>query len=386
MIHDLAESTSAGTGTHGSTASLSTSARTTGTVIIDALAARYGGIAYATVQLAHHLADDPGGIIVVTREGSLVAQDIRARPGLRLVTLRRPRRYELARRLLWEGFALPRLVRRHHATSVLTVSGMLPRAVGARVVSYPQNPVMFERGGATNRLRRWAVRRTARSAEHVLVPSKAMAARVAEVIGVRAEVVPLGVDHARFRPASEPGTEVLCVADFYRHKRQDVLLEAWAALPPPRPRLRLIGDIRVEPSWHGRIAAQAARYRGLGDITLSPRLPLDEVVDAYHGARVFALASQHESFCLPVLEAQACGIPAVVRDTPVLRETGGRGTTYVAGDDAETWAAALQRLVVDDDAHATARAEGLENARRFDWERNAAAVRARLLVPEEATH
>src|SRR4029450_6223628 len=114
------------------------------------------------------------------------------------------------------------------------------------------------------------------------------------------------------------------------------LIDAWAALPPPRPRLRLIGDARVEPSWHSRIAAQAVRYRGLGDISLSPRLPLDDVVDAYQRARVFALASEHESFCFPVLEAQACGIPGVVRDHPVLRETGGPGTTYVAGDDAET--------------------------------------------------
>jgi glycosyltransferase involved in cell wall biosynthesis len=351
-------------------------------IVIDALAARYGGTAHATVQLATHLADDHVAVIVVTREGSLVADDLRSVPGLRVVRLRGAKRYELARRLFWEGLALPRLVRRHRAAGVLTVSGMLPGAVGAPVVAYLQNPVMFERGGVANHLRRWAVRRTARAAEHVLVPSNAMATRVAEVIGVRAEVVPLGVDHARFRPATDSGMEILCVADFYRHKRQDVVLDAWAALPPPRPGLRLIGDVRVDPPWHRRIAAQAARFRNLGRITLSPRLPLDEVVRAYHRARVFALPSQHESFCLPVLEAQACGVPAVVRDTPILRESGGPGTTYVAGDHAETWSAALQRLLVDDDAYAGARATGIENAQRFNWKRTAAAVRARLLAPE----
>jgi glycosyltransferase involved in cell wall biosynthesis len=351
---------------------------TKGPVIVDALAARFGGTAHATVQLAHRLADGPGGVVVVTREGSLVARGICSGSGLRVVILRSPKRYELAERLLWEGVMLPRLVRRNRASSVLTVSGMLPRRVGARVVLYLQNSVMFERRGAANRVRRWAVRRTARSAEHVLVPSNAMAARVANAIGLRAEVVPLGVDHARFRPASEPGTDILCVADFYRHKRQDVILEAWAALPPPRPRLRLVGDVRVDPSWHREVTAQAARCRGLGEIELSPSLSPDEVVNAYRGARVFALASLHESFCLPVVEAQACGVPAVVGDIPALHESGGKGTTYVAGDDPEDWAAALQRLVVDDDAHATARAKGLEHARGFSWERTAAAVRARL--------
>jgi glycosyltransferase involved in cell wall biosynthesis len=359
---------------------------TVGPILVDALAARYGGTAHAMVQLAQHLAEDRAAVVVVTREDSLVADGLRPSHGLQVVTLRSPKRLELARRLLWEGFVLPRLVRRHCAVSVLTPSGMLPRGVGVRVVSYLQNPVMFERGGVANHLRRWAVRRTSRAAEHVLVPSNAMAARVEDVIGVRAEVVPLGVDHAQFRPAADLGTEVLCIADFYRHKRQDVLLEGWAALPPPRPRLRLIGDVRVDPAWHQRIVAQAERYRNLGRITLSPRLPLDEVVRAYHRARVFALASQHESFCFPVLEAQACGIPTVVRDIPVLRESGGQGTTYVLGDDAEAWAAALQRLLVDDEARAKAQATGLENARRFSWERTAAAVRARLVGPGCAVH
>jgi glycosyltransferase involved in cell wall biosynthesis len=350
------------------------------------LAARYGGTAYGTAQLAHHLADeaDLGTIIVVSREGSLVAQNIRSRPGLSLVTLRCQKRLELVQRLLWEGFALPALVRRHRASSVLTISGMLPRGVGARVVSYLQNPVMFEQGGAANELRRWAVRRTARLANHVLVPSRAMAALVADGIGVRAEVVPFGIDHARFSPASEPGTDVLCVADFYRHKRHDVLLEAWAALSPPRPRLRLIGDGRVNPSWHARIVAQAADYERLGDISLGSRLALAELVDAYRSARVFVLASEHESFCFPVLEAQACGIPAVLRNTSVLRETGGQAATYVSGDDSETWATAIERLIADDDAHATARAKGLEHSRGYSWERTAAAVRARLMRAEAA--
>jgi glycosyltransferase involved in cell wall biosynthesis len=365
---------------------LTTPVPTTAPVIIDALAARFGGTAYATVELAHHLAEDPGAVIVVTREGSLVAQEIRPSPGLRLWMLRSQKRYELARRILWEGIVLPRLVRSNRASSVLTMSGMLPRTGNARVVSYLQNSVMFERGGVANQLRRWAVRRTARSAEHVLVPSKAIAARVSEVIGVRAEVVPLGVDHARFRPASEPGTDILCVADFYPHKRHDVILEAWAALPPPRPRLRLIGDMRVNRSWHKRVGAQAARYQSLGDIMLCARVSPEEMVDAYQSARVFAFASEHESFCLPLLEAGACGIPAVARDIPALHESGGEGTTYVAGDDPEAWAAELQRLIVDDDAHATARAKGVEHARSFSWERTAAVVRARLLIPGDAAH
>jgi glycosyltransferase involved in cell wall biosynthesis len=299
-----------------------------------------------------------------------------------MLTLRNEARFELAHRLLWEAVALPRLVRRSGASSVMTWSGMLPRAVAAPVVCYLANPVMFEQSGAGNHLRRWAARRTVQRASHVLVPSHAMAALVAEALGRRPEVIPLGVDHNRFRPASERGTELLCVADFYGHKRHDVLLDSWAALASPRPRLRLIGDPHVPRSWHRRVAAHAAEYESLGEIIFESDLSLDRLINAYWRARVFALASEYESFSLTLLEAQACGVPAVVRDLPALRETGGAGTTYVAGDAARDWAEALERLLSDDAAHAAARAAGLEHARGFSWERTAEGVRSRLLAPE----
>jgi glycosyltransferase involved in cell wall biosynthesis len=349
---------------------------------MDALAARYGGAAYAAVQLAHFLADDPAvdEIVVLAREGSLVAEGIRPRQGLRPITLPKAKRFELTRRLLWEAFSLPALSRRLRASSVVTWSGMLPRHIDPPLVCYLANPVIFERSGGGNRVRRWAVTRTARRAAHVLVPSRAMAALVKRPLDRGAEVVPLGVDHTRFRPSSPPGTEMLCVADFYRHKRHDVLLDAWAALPSPRPPLRLIGDPRVDRSCYRSVAAQATKYRNLGTISLQSLLPLDQLVDAYRRARLFALASEHESFGLALLEAQACGVPAVVRDIPALRETGGPGTTYVAGDDARTWAQAFQRLLFDDGAHTTAQAAGLEHASRFSWKRTADAVRPRLLA------
>jgi glycosyltransferase involved in cell wall biosynthesis len=318
---------------------------------------------------------------VVTRVGSLVADGIRPRPGLRLLLLSNPKRFELAERLLWEADALPKLVRRERGASVLSWSGMLPRSVDAPVVCYLANPVMLARGGAANRLRRWAARRTLRDAAHVLVPSRATGARVAEVLGRVPEVVPLGVDHAHFGPASQRGKDVLCVADFYRHKRHDVLLEAWADCPAPRPRLRLIGNPQVDSRWYTHVERQAERLLELGEVTLESGLSLGELVRAYHAARVFALPSTYESFCLPLLEAQACGVPAVVRDSAALRETGGEGTSYIGSDDVHEWAEALHRLLADDAAHAAARTAGLEHARLFSWERTADELRSRLSAP-----
>jgi len=349
-------------------------------LVIDALAARFGGTAYAAIQIAQRLARDDGfaEVVVVTRRGSLVADGLTAGGRLRLVTLRPASRGELARRLAWETIALPREVTRRGPAVVLTWSGMLPIRVPVPVVAYLANPVMFQVDSPANRLRRLAVQRTAASAR-LIAPSASMARLAGDALGAPVDVVPLGVDHARFSPAADLGDEVLCVADFYGHKRHDVVLDAWAALPRPRPTLRLIGDPRVDPAAYRATRARIDGLREGGPICVDSHVSLTELVAAYRRARVFVVASEHESFCMPLLEALACGIPAVSRDLPVLRETGGAGATYVRGDDAGSWASALEALLDDDEAHRRARSRAIEQAAGFSWNRAATALRDLLL-------
>ena len=350
-------------------------------LVVDALAARSGGTAYAAVQVAHALERQHtcGEVLLVTRRRSLVAAGVRPRPQLRLRTLRPARRMELPERLLWEALALPGIAR--DATAVLTWSGMLPRRIHAPIVCYLANPVMFEQHRLEHRLRRWAVRRTAREAAAVLVPTVAMAAIVAPIIERTPHIVPLGVDHDRFTPGSGPGVELLCVADFYPHKRHDIVLAAWRELAAPRPTLRLIGDGEAHPKTTRRLRETVRRLATHGTIVVESRLTLSELVAAYRRARLLVLTSQHESFSMPLLEAQACGVPAVVRDLPALRETGGLGTAYVHGDDPRAWARDIGRLIDDDRLHAARRDLAVSHAASYSWERTTAAIRDRLLAP-----
>ncbi len=349
-------------------------------LLIDGLATRNGGGAYAAVQVARHLAEDPavGAVTVVTRRESIVARGLRE--PVRVVTLPNVTRAELGRRLAWEATALPGLARRERADGVLTWSGMLPRDVGVPVIAYLANPLLFTGTGMGNAVRRQAARRTAVGAMSVMVPTHALVQSACAVLGRTPEVIPLGVDHDHFHPVEGWGHEVLCVGDFYRHKRHDLVLDAWSALPEPRPPLRLIGDAAVDPTWAAQLRRDVEQRKSLGHIVLEQGLSLHELVAAYHRARVVVVASQHESFCMPLLEAQACGAPAVARDDPVLRETGGLGTTYVAGDDVDDWSAALARLLVDDAAYADAREAGLQHAAGYGWDRTASSIRERLVA------
>jgi glycosyltransferase involved in cell wall biosynthesis len=349
-------------------------------ILIDALAARYGGTAYAAVQLARHLARSPdvSDVSVVARHGSIVERSLADDGEVKCIALPAASWPELARRTAWEALRLPPLVAREERDVVISMSGMLPRAPGRPVICLLFNPVMYESSTATNALRRWAVRRTAREARYVAAPSRMMAELVTSSIGRECAVVPLGVDHEVFTPLAEAGDEILCVADFYAHKRHDLILDTWLHLRSPRPRLRFVGNPDVDPKAHNELLARIATLPDAQSIVLEYEISLDRLVGAYQSARVLLMASEHESFCMPMVESMACGVPVVARGLPSLRETGGDGAMYVDGNDPVEWAADVQTLVENDEVHQRARNLAVVAAARFSWAAMAQAVAAHL--------
>jgi glycosyltransferase involved in cell wall biosynthesis len=345
-------------------------------VLIDALAARFGGTAYAVIQLAPRLLDRPEvrNVTVLTRRGSIVARGLAKQPAVTCVLLNDARRFELVKRIIWQAFRLPALVAHERCDVLITLSGMLPRSAGCRLICLLFNPVMYERRTAANAVRRWAVRRTAGTASYLAAPSRAMASLVTASLGRPCEVVPLGVDHSLFSPTRRVGTEILCVADFYAHKRHDLLIDIWASLPAPRPLLRLVGDPAVDPKAHAKLLKRIALLADSDAVVFQRELSVDRLVDTYHRARVFVLPSERESFCMPLVESMASGVPAVVRSLPSLQETGGNGARYVSGDGVAGWVAALLPLLGDDGEHARARELAQRAAARFSWDAFAAVI------------
>ena len=232
----------------------------------------------------------------------------------------------------------------------------------------PSQPRPFERRGSLKRLlQRWAITRTTRRAHRLYVPSQAMA----DLIGwPEARIVPFGVDRDLFHPAGTPGDEVLAVGDFYPHKRFELIVAAWSRLPEPRPTLRLIGNPAVDRESFASVRRLADDPR----VVVAGQVGLEELVRAYRRARVFVIASEHESFSMPLAEALCSGVPAVTRDLPALRQTAGPGAVYVAGDDVNAWSDAIGRVVSDDHLHGELGEAGLRHTEAFTWQAFADAV------------
>jgi N-acetylglucosaminyl-diphospho-decaprenol L-rhamnosyltransferase len=355
-------------------------------VLIEALAARFGGTVYATIELARHLAGRPdvAGVTVLTRRGSIVERELAGVPGVRCATLPRRARAELVRRTVWEVARLRRLVAREGFDALISMSGVVPRAPGCEVICLLGNSAMYESDAFADRLRRLAVRRTARRGAQLLAPSHRLAELVGASTGQRCEIHPLGVDHAAFHPAPEAGDEILCVADFYAHKRHDLVVDAWLGLPVPRPRLRLVGDPAVDPQAHARLLARIESLGDASSVVVEHAVPHERMPETYRRARLYVLASEHESFCMPLAECMACGVPAVVRGLSSLRETGGAGAAYVDADEPAAWTRAMRELIADERLYGEAREAAIAAAARFSWEALAADLAARVRAPDAA--
>lgn len=355
---------------------------------IDALAARFGGTAYAAVEIAKALTRhaDVSRVCVVTRPDAIVERGLRSRVGVTVLTVRPPGRAELVQRLAWEAVRLDGALERWGSTGLLSMSGMLPRVPNVPFVSLQANPTPYEDGDQlANRIRRRASRHASRHAAATFVPSHHVAELVGEVPRVR--VVPLGVDAAHFEPSAGDANELLCVSDFYAHKQHALVLAAYASLRRPRPPLRLIGNPDVDPVNFRRIADLAKTIDG---VVMSGRVSFGDLIEAYGRARAMLIASDRESFSMPVAEALTCGVPIVARDHPTLRETAGPGALFVAGDDANAWTEAIRRMISDDELHGRLRCAGLEHSRRYSWDAYAARLLRALSVlpggPASVTH
>jgi glycosyltransferase involved in cell wall biosynthesis len=101
----------------------------------------------------------------------------------------------------------------------------------------------------------------------------------------------------------------------------------------------------------------------------------------YAGALAFVFPSLYEGFGLPVLEAHAYGVPVLTANNSSLPEVAGDAALLVDPHDVDAIAAAMHRLATDAALRQDLIRKGLENVKRFSWEKCA---RETLAVLEEA--
>lgn len=183
-------------------------------------------------------------------------------------------------------------------------------------------------------------------------------------------VIPNGLDHARYRPGTQPADTptLLVLGRIEPYKRIDLVLQAMRRLVPALPALRLV----VVGSGSGLNALR----RLAADLDLTERITftgfVDEATKLQHiqQAALVVNTSEKEGWGLTILEANACGIPAVASDVPGLRDAVVPGETgvLVPHGDVEQLAAAIARLLRSADERQRLAAGARAWSLQFSWD------------------
>ncbi|HLY82470.1 MAG TPA: glycosyltransferase family 4 protein [Acidimicrobiales bacterium] len=217
--------------------------------------------------------------------------------------------------------------------------------------------------------------RVARQVPRIVTVSESSKRDVVTQMGVRPEqlaVVPIGVDHLRFRPLSGvariPGRLMTTASADVPLKGLVPLLEALAKLRTERDAdLVVIGKPRADSR-----VSETIRRLGLDSAVHFVSGVSDErLVELYAEASVAVVPSLYEGFSLPAVEAMACGVPLVATTGGALPEvigTDGETGLLVPPGDPSSLAVALGRILDDPDLARRLSVAGRRRVlRHFTW-------------------
>jgi glycosyltransferase involved in cell wall biosynthesis len=144
--------------------------------------------------------------------------------------------------------------------------------------------------------------------------------------------------------------------------RKNLLTAVKAIAPLPEVQLVAVG----RNTAYGREVLRYATANGLQHrVKFIEGLDLKSLHALYHLARLFVYPSIIEGFGIPLLEAQASGLPVISSKGGCFAEAGGPHSRYLEYGEVADWTAAINALWHDEGSRNQMQIAGLVHARKF---------------------
>jgi len=275
----------------------------------------------------------------------------------------------------WEQVRLPSIAKRDHLdvffgpAYAIPLQLAVPAVVAIHDVSFMAHPEWFRMREGMRR--RFLARHSARLARAIITISEFSRRELIDTLGApeeRVHVIPPGVNGSPSAAANLGLDErVLFVGTILNRRHVPDLIRSFSLVARHRSAatLDLIGDDRTYPPED---LQQTIRAENLdGRIRWHRYVSEAELSDFYRGARAFAFLSEYEGFGLTPIEALAAGVPPVLLDTPVARETCGQAALYVPAGNISATTSALERVLFDTEVRARILSAAPAVLARFSW-------------------
>ncbi|RLC96874.1 MAG: glycosyltransferase family 1 protein [Chloroflexi bacterium] len=198
------------------------------------------------------------------------------------------------------------------------------------------------------------------------------------VNGHRVHTVYNAVDHAVLGCGTKSPTPLVAyVGRIKKYKQVEHLIRAFGAVKRAVPEAELLiagrGDYTdLQKEVEGSPAKSSVTLRG----EVSER----EKAEILKAAWVFVVPSAKEGWGISVIEANACGTPAIAYDVPGLRDSIQHGETglLVPSGDLDALAKSIVLVLTEAQLRGTMSANAVEWSSKFNWDKSAEDFRAVL--------
>jgi glycosyltransferase involved in cell wall biosynthesis len=172
----------------------------------------------------------------------------------------------------------------------------------------------------------------------------------------------------------EPGYPYLLnVGNTKTHKNIHRLIEAFASAKLT-PEMKLILTGQSTPEIQTLIQKLQLNNR----IVFSGILSDEKLAEYYRGATAFVLPSLFEGFGIPIIEAMACGTPALVSNITSLPEVAGDAAVIIDPYQIDSIAQGLEKISLDKSLQQDLIQKGFIQANLFSWDKTASKIQTVL--------
>ncbi len=133
-------------------------------------------------------------------------------------------------------------------------------------------------------------------------------------------------------------------------------------------RLILVGGWTGVEKYHEELSALVNQLR-LTDVHFCSHIPFSKILAYYKSADVFLCMSEHEGFCVPLLEAMSFEVPVIAYDCAAVPETLGGSSVVIKEKDYPLIAATIEEVIENTKLRKNIIARQTERLKYFEKEK-----------------
>lgn len=178
-------------------------------------------------------------------------------------------------------------------------------------------------------------------------------------------------DEAAVKKYRDGKKNLVFVGRIAPNKKQENIIRAFYCYKKlnPESRLILVGSSRGMENYLERLV-KYAKALGIGDDVIFPgHIKFSEILAYYHVADAFVCMSEHEGFCVPLVEAMFFDIPIIAYDTSAISDTLGGSGVLLDDNSPEFAAAVIDRVLTDEKLRESIIAGQRRRLEDFSYER-----------------